>query len=322
MSATQRRLLALYPRDFRRDYEEELLAVLAAEGRPGPGQVFDLVRSALVVRLRRVPVPAGLRQSARVVQLFGALLLLALEGRRVVPLVPGHLDVVAPVDYVRLAGWSLVLVAVAKGWRLLGFTGAAIGLAGEIAAALRWYLDTPAMLLNAYWIIMTAAVVLVAGLLATRAGRPRGLLLVLSAGGLLILVTEIDWLLPYQLSPLLVLGRGDVEMLLSDMPAMSGVAVLMLVAAAGLVLVAAIRQEATVRRWLPAWAAPVLVTVPLIRSGFDGFMEYNSYHPEATRLIGPVQWAALVLVPMAAFLVVAMLSGRYERSRQAKLPRS
>ncbi|MEU8236782.1 hypothetical protein AB0C07_00890 [Actinoplanes missouriensis] len=320
MSGAQRWLLALYPRDFRRDYEEEMLAVLAAEGRPGPGQVIDLVRSALVVRLRRLPVPAGLRRAAGVVQLFGALLLLAVAVRRVVPLIPGHLDIVASVDGMRLAGWSLVLVAAMKGWRLLGFAGAATGLAGEIAAPLRYYLDTPAMLLNAYWLVMTAAVVLIAGLLAARAaGRPRGLYPVLTAGGLLIVVAEMQSLAPIQLSQWLLLGNGDLAWFFTDMdmPPLFGAAALTMLAAGGLVLLAVIRQEAAVRPWLLAWAAPVLVTVPLVRSGFDGFLEYNSYHPEATRLIGPFQWAALVLIPAAAFLVVAALTTRFERLRLA-----
>ena len=56
-----RRLLACYPRAFRREHEQEILSVLMAgadEGqqRPRLGEAADLIRSAIWMRLRpRVP---------------------------------------------------------------------------------------------------------------------------------------------------------------------------------------------------------------------------------------------------------------------------
>jgi hypothetical protein len=52
-----RRLLALYPRAFRREYEQEILAVLMAgaddgQHRPRPGEAADLIRRATWMRLR------------------------------------------------------------------------------------------------------------------------------------------------------------------------------------------------------------------------------------------------------------------------------
>jgi hypothetical protein len=52
-----RRLLACYPRAFRRENEEEILAVLLAtahqdQRRPGPAISADLIRSGLLMRLR------------------------------------------------------------------------------------------------------------------------------------------------------------------------------------------------------------------------------------------------------------------------------
>jgi hypothetical protein len=81
-----RRLLALYPRDFRREYEEEMLAVLMTDERRGPAQVLDVVRAALVVRFRLAVGAVEWRQAARVVQLFGAILLFAVALRRLVGL--------------------------------------------------------------------------------------------------------------------------------------------------------------------------------------------------------------------------------------------
>ncbi|MEU4687631.1 hypothetical protein [Actinoplanes sp. NPDC023714] len=317
MSALHRRLLTLYPSDFRREYEEEMLAVLAADGRPGPAQVFDLVRAALLVRLARLPAaPPGLRRAARVAQFFGTLLLLAAALRRVVPFVPAGIEALDPLDVLRAAVWAVVLAAAWRGLRLLGFAGATAGLALEVAAPWRFYSDTPAMVLNAYWLIMAAAVVLVAGLAAARGGdRFRGVLPVLSAAGLLVALSEVYWLASSQLSPWLMLGNGSLSPYYMERAPEFAAGVLVLVAAAGLVLLAVFRQEPAVRRWLLAWAAPVLVTVPLIRSGFDAFIRHNAGHPEATRLLDGFQWAALVLVPLAAFLTVAHLTSRYERGR-------
>ena len=52
-----RRLLACYPRAFRREYEEEILAVLMAgagdcQQRPRPGEAADLIVRATWMRLR------------------------------------------------------------------------------------------------------------------------------------------------------------------------------------------------------------------------------------------------------------------------------
>ncbi len=54
-----RRLLAWYPRAYRREHEEEILAVLMAgarrgQRRPGAGESVNLITSALRVRLRRL----------------------------------------------------------------------------------------------------------------------------------------------------------------------------------------------------------------------------------------------------------------------------
>ena len=57
-----RSLLALYPKAFRREHEQEILSVLmasASEGqkRPRLAESADLVRSAVLMRLRQTKVP-------------------------------------------------------------------------------------------------------------------------------------------------------------------------------------------------------------------------------------------------------------------------
>ncbi|MGK5679003.1 hypothetical protein [Actinoplanes sp. URMC 104] len=291
-----RRLLTLYPRDFRREYEEEMLGVLMADSRPGPAQAFDVVRGALAAHLRGLWSGDG--RAARVVQIFGAMLLFAVALRRVavdVRAVVLYSDVASvqmdAVNVLRLAGWGVALAAALLGWRLLGAVGAFAGLAGEILSPARYYLDTPATVLNVYWLIVAATVVLVAGFVAERSTvRPRGWVLVAGAGVLLFVQGATA---PYSVY------QGVRSWWLA-------VALLAIV----LVGVAVVRQEPAVRSRLLCWAAPVIATVPLIQWGFGGFIEFNMRHPEATQLINPLQWAALVLVPVAAFAGASALDRR------------
>ena len=99
-----RRLLAWYPRAFRRENGQEILAVLlacAADGQrwPGLAQSADLIRSGLGMRLRpRVPRSAGTVRAAVRIMYAGAavstvylILLLALIGDiKVRHATPGH----------------------------------------------------------------------------------------------------------------------------------------------------------------------------------------------------------------------------------------
>lgn len=59
-----RRLLALYPKAFRREHEHEILSVLMAaapegQNRPRLPESADLVRSAIFMRLRQTKVPTS-----------------------------------------------------------------------------------------------------------------------------------------------------------------------------------------------------------------------------------------------------------------------
>jgi hypothetical protein len=64
LERSYRRLLAVFPKAFRREHEQEMLAVLmagAAQGqrRPRFGEVFDLLRTAIFMRLRRMQLPSS-----------------------------------------------------------------------------------------------------------------------------------------------------------------------------------------------------------------------------------------------------------------------
>lgn len=73
-----RRLLAWYPRTFRRENEEEILAVLMAgasdgQRRPGLAEAADLMRSGLSMRLRLPPSTRSARAAVRVMYTGAAL---------------------------------------------------------------------------------------------------------------------------------------------------------------------------------------------------------------------------------------------------------
>ncbi|NMO50637.1 hypothetical protein HH310_05440 [Actinoplanes sp. TBRC 11911] len=293
-----RRLLALYPSDFRREYEEEMLAVLMADPRPGAAQIADVLRAALAARLRQTWSGAGAwGRAARVFQLFGVIAMLAISLRRVAAAVAGatwpgrafHLD---SVDGLRAAGWAVALAGALYGLRALGAAGAAAGLTGEIIFTARIYPDTPAVVIDRYWQLVAAVLLLAAGLVAERGPvRPRGWAWIALAGAALVAHGA-------------VLRYG----LWQAYAALPWVSVVL----AG---VGVARQEPETRRRMIALAVPVLATFPVERAGFAGFVEHNMRHPEALRVLGPGQWIALVLIPVAAFVVVADINRRLERGR-------
>ncbi len=109
-----RRLLVCYPRAFRREHEQEMLAVLmagASEGqqRPGPGEAADLIQNAIRMHLRpRVShsQPTVL-WAARLIYLCAALRLL---GAPLLPAAPGSsprpLDIGISWNVLALLAWS------------------------------------------------------------------------------------------------------------------------------------------------------------------------------------------------------------------------
>jgi hypothetical protein len=308
-----RRLLALYPSEFRREYADEMLGVLMADPRPARSHAVDLVAGAFAARFRETLGDVAWRRAARAVQLFGAILLCSLSVRRLVTggamavFDPAHAVPPIPVvDLIRGAAWAAAVAAAFAGWRWLGVVAALVGLGGEIVAPIPQYAETPATFLHAYWIIVSAAVVFAASAVPARGSRPRGLPIVAAAGVLLV----GNGLTPWSLGGPYVSGWR--------LPGPDGPHLFRLVPllGAGLLLVWAVtRLEPSVRRRVVACAVPVLGAFPLVSWGFGGFEEFNMRHPENLRLLGPAQWAGLVLIPVLAFGVAAWLNMRLEQTR-------
>jgi hypothetical protein len=313
-----RRLLMVYPPDHRREYEEEMIGVLLADtapgrSRPGLRNVVDLVLSALAVRwLRR---RTGMRDerwllAARAVQVFGSLLLLAVGLHRVAIEETAALRYsteyaphVPPAEWLRPGAWALVLLLALVGRHRIAAVAAVAGVVAEAVPLLGLYFDTPARLLDGYWILVAAVIVGVTSLAASGRALPAGTACVVAAGVLVTLSGVGSVLLGGSASDLM-LGWRPVPL-----PAVAGYG-----AAVVLVGLGVLRLPAPVVRRMVVAAVPIVVCWPLVRVGFGGLIAHNIRAPEPA-LLGPVQWAALLVLPLLAAWAAAMVNRRYEAGR-------
>jgi hypothetical protein len=308
-----RLLLELYPADFRREYADEMIGVLMADPHPVRRHAASLIAGAVAARLRQTLDGPEWRRAAFAVQLFGAILLCAVALRRLLMsgaaaifLAPADVPPVDVFDVVRVVVWAAVLVATLTGLRVLSAPAALAGLVVEVVAASRGYADAPVTFLNVFWIMLSGALVLIASTVSARGPRPRGWLFVAAAGIVLAgngLVTRV-----YP-------GYFGALSLFQDSGPRFGISFMFLLVAGVLALAGVIRLEPVIRRRVIASMVPVAAVFPLVGYGFGGFLDFNMRHPDDIQLLGPVQWAALVVVPALAFWVAAGLNTRLERTR-------
>ncbi|MFI7601068.1 hypothetical protein [Actinoplanes sp. NPDC049681] len=239
-----RRLLAVYPRDHRRAYEEEMLAVLMegarlGQQRPSPGEAADLLWSGFLARISRGLQGArgtGWRDAAGVTGLLAALFLAAAAGRRLWPALwtlwagDSYLRFAMIADVAaRTAAWLLVIAALLAGMRR---TGAALAMAAvvvEIGAVASW--SDQWHWVSTGWVLVLA---LLTAVLLTVARRARKPVAVLGFGGSLVVVGGV--VLAGVLGGLAWDAPSDWLMVLSYPPA------------AAVLLAAVARVEAGVRR--------------------------------------------------------------------------
>lgn len=310
-------LLGLYPAEFRREYADEMIGVLMADPRPVRRHATSLMAGAGAARLRAVLDGPEWRRAAFVVQVFGAILLFAVALRRfemgggtAILLHPQHVrPPIDAYDTVRLAAWTIVLAATVAGVRGVAVAAALAGVVAECTAASRHYYESPVVFLGAFWIVMAGAVVLIVSEVAARGPRPRGWPFVTLGALALVSNGFVTGAFPGYVGALTLFrsygGYG------------TGVSAALVLAAVALTLVGVARIEPAVRRRVIACVVPVAAVFPLVGYGFGGLIDFNLRHPEDIRVLGPVQWAALVVVPALAFRVAAGLNRRLERSRAA-----
>ncbi|WP_319460165.1 hypothetical protein [Micromonospora sp. RTP1Z1] len=332
-----RRLLAVYPWEHRRAYEDEMLAVLLADARPGQrrptaADAANLIGAGLRARLRvsaRGFTEPAWADAAAVTGLFVALVLLVLAGKGVVdqfvsdPSLPPfvHLVVRADrVDLLRLVGWAGVCVAA-----LVGLRWIAAGLAW--AAVVAWVvLVGPGVADQPRYVVDTlpqlALAVVVAAALSVPAPRRRAVA-VLGVRRLAVLV-----LAPLAMAALLVVNRVTSPLFntttatvsfqrLYDLEARSELVMWLYVAglaAAGLTALVALATLAPeVRRRIVVMLAPVATLALVIDTALAGWA-VSTMHMGHTIPLVPTQWAMLVLVPAMTFLAGVLLVRRREET--------
>ncbi|MET8043477.1 hypothetical protein ABZU25_21755 [Micromonospora sp. NPDC005215] len=330
-----RRLLAVYPWEHRRVYEDEMVAVLLAEARPGQRQpaaadVRNLVGAGLRARLRvgaRGFTTSTWADAAAVTGLLVGLVLLALAGKATLdqlihaPGLPPGYEPSRPdlVDWLRVAGWAGVCAAVLLGWRWLaaglawaGVLGWGAFVAPEASANPTHVVDTLPQFLLA---------VVAAGALTVPAPRRRVVAL-LGVRRLVVLL-----LAPLAMVALLVVNRVTSPTfdfvdeasfrVFYGLEASSELVLWLFVAglavAALAMLVAVARLTPGVRRRIVVMLSPVATLALVIDSTLAGWSTSTMNMGHVIPLV-PAQWAMLVLVPPVTFLAGALLVHRREET--------
>jgi hypothetical protein len=317
-----RRLLACYPWEHRRVYEDEMLAVLLADARPGqrwpaPGDVTNLVATAVRARLW-----GGVRQvgdrywldAAAVFGLLGAILLLAWQvtpvldraawawGADDLPRNPWLAD---PALWLRIGLWSLVVAAVLVGIRWLAASLAWVAVLLDVAVLGTAYTVEPVTVVHALSPLVFGAVC--AGALTAPSPRraavavlgwPR--FLFFAASSLLMLVAA-GWR---------AYGYGDAGHLpilpVSLSAALFGLAVV-LAAVVGRGVPAPVRRRGLVL------LAPVLAFYLVVRLALAGWTYSNGHLGHPVYLV-PIQWTLLAVVPLLVFAAGLVLVRRREQT--------
>jgi hypothetical protein len=206
-----RRLLAAYPQSFRREQEEEVLAVLmagasAGQRWPGLAEAADVIRSGLGMRLRRVGWSAGSRAWADALALFSlaapllvvvtAILEVALPYHLVsydqapnLPELGGPSLLSSPGFDAVVAGQVIIAVAVLAGRRRLALLAVA-------AAAVLWPPAADYGSPSPLWVLAAAALLLEAVALIAGPGD-----------------REFRWLLRWREGAVLLLAGTAIEVL-------------------------------------------------------------------------------------------------------------
>jgi len=318
-----RRLLACYPQPFRREQEDEVLAVLMAgarqgQRRPGLAEAADVLKSALRMRLRRAgwgpgkgPWGDGLALfslAAPLLLLAAAALEVALPYRPQTPMVArvfGSNFQIGGLSLFHFSGFGIAVagLVVIAALVLLGLRW--LALAAVAGSAVYWYLAS-------YWIpeplqvLTTSVFMLEAAALIASPGPRRGRALMTWGQGAVLLVAaaavQLSTLL-YDASGLLagVLTRGS-----SPAPVYLAVSIVLAVTAACLAV--ALKMNRYFLLLLAVMFYPYVMELAFRGGGSEGDL---IGHPT------PAHLAVLYLPPLLAACAVLLTAATPLRSRVA-----
>ncbi|MCW3842017.1 hypothetical protein ONA70_18110 [Micromonospora yasonensis] len=331
-----RRLLAVYPWEHRRAYEEEMLAVLLAGARPGQtrpdgGDAVNLIAAGLRARVRvgvRGLTEPAWADAGAVTGVLVALVLCAAAGSSLLdqvlrdPSLPPPVQPVGPdlVDWLRLVGWAAVTVTALAGLRWVSAGLAWAGVAGWVALVAPGVVDQPTYVIDT---LPQFAFAVVGAAALTLPASPRRTTAVLGAWRLAAMVAG-----PAVAVALLALNRitrppfdrtdGTVTYRsFHGLEAASESAIWLYLAglagAALAVLVGLATLAPPVRRRVVVLLAPVGALALAIDTALAGWAASTVHMGHAIPLV-PAQWAMLVLVPLVTFLAGVMLVRRREET--------
>lgn len=179
-----RRLLALYPADYRTEYEEEMVGVLLASStserrRPEFGEALDIIWSAVRVRVTRGWTSLGDTGWTTAMGALGVVGALLLAGKGLRPVVYAvtisqRLDLpldmeIRTIDWLRAAGWVLLAFVALCRWRVAAAALAWIAVLGEVVLRAEHPDFSARSALELNWPIILVALVAVALTLGVRA---------------------------------------------------------------------------------------------------------------------------------------------------------
>ncbi|MEU1968471.1 hypothetical protein ABZ541_18165 [Micromonospora sediminicola] len=338
-----RRLLAVHPWAHRRVYEEEMLAVLMADARPGqtrPGlrDTVDLVVAGLRARLRvgaRGFTEPAWSDAAAVTGLLVALALTAVAGKNLLdqvlvdPSLPPPLRPAAPdvVDWLRVLGWAAVAVTAAVGLRRVAAALAWGGVAGWLVLVGPGVVDQPGYVVDTlpqFTLAVIAAAALTVPAPPRRAARvlgPRRVAAVVSGPALVVGLLELNRATsplfgggPVSYESFYGLTAGSEPVMWLYLAGLAVAALAVCVPVAGLV--------PAVRRRILVLLAPVAALALVIDGALAGWATSTVHMGHVIPLV-PAQWAMLALVPPVTFLAgVLLVRRREERQRMVALGRA
>lgn len=321
-----RQLLALYPWEHRRVYEDEMLGVLMAGARPGkryPAFRDSLNLAACAVRMRvgRTVASFAEPQWVQAAAAVGLLAVIGMLGLRTQPILVtaglSRLDTpIRPsyslVELCRVAIWATVLLAALVGTRRLAAAGAWIAVVADVGLiALRYPVD-PVPVVYAVWALVLA---IVAAMVLSVSAPPRHGTFVLgwprlAVGTLAAAIASgasaynTIWWLASRTGTYEVFNLGGQPVIYE-----AGIAYLL---AAVLAILVVLTLAPPVRRRLVALLAPVPVTLIILLFGYSGWAD-SSHRFATSDLLVPAQWTLLAATPLLTLLIGVALVGRREQ---------
>jgi hypothetical protein len=324
LERTYRRLLAAYPWEHRRQYEEEMLGVLLADAgqrhRPRGRDVLDLLNGALRAHVRcaatRLAGPHW-RDAAAAVGLLAALAMLAFAVR---PVLLGYTwmlytgeppTLLSWHSWPRLVAWIAVVGAAAAGWRRVAAVLAWAAAALEVARSVQESVDysQPAAIFDLWPVALALVGAATLTVTARRSGAAVfGRLRVGLLAGAALLVSIAPTIAT-------VVLPGDTTLrtdwIFTRTVELSEALCIM----AGLALgaLSVLTMPPALRRRIVALLAPVAAALLVTRLGLDWILSDSQVRGYPNPLT-PAQWLAVVGIPVLTLGVAVSVVHRWDRA--------